>query len=290
MSSVVVAATQMTCSWDRDENIKKAEGLVREAASKGARIILIQELFETPYFCQQEKVEFFDLATPLEENPAVNHFKPIAKELEVVLPIPFFEKENNNFFNTVAVIDADGEVMGKYRKTHIPDTPGYLEKYYFTPGDTGPRVWRTRYATIGIGICWDQYFPELARAMTLMGADIIFYPSAVGSVPTMPGFDQHPRWETAMRGHAAANVVHVVACNRVGTEVIDDSEITWMGSSFITDSEGDMLVEADRTSETVITAELDLEFTRQVRYAYGFFNHRRPDTYGSLLTYTGRTK
>ena len=287
MSNVIVAATQMACSWDRDENIKRAEGTVRKAASRGARIIQLQELFETPYFCQQQKPEFFDLATPLEENPAVNHFKPIAKELEVVLPIPFFERANNNFFNTVAVIDADGEVLGVYRKTHIPDDPGYLEKYYFAPGDTGPKVWKTRYATIGIGICWDQYFPELARSMVLMGAEILFYPSAAGSVPAVPGFDPYPRWQTAMRGHAACNVVHVVACNRVGVETIDDSEITWMGSSFITDNEGNKIAEADHTSETVITAELDLGFTRMVRHAYGFFNHRRPDAYGSLMTYAG---
>ena len=287
MSDVTVAGIQMTCSWDRDENIKKGERLVREAASQGAQIIQLQELFETPYFCQQEKPEFFDLATPLEESPAVNHFRPIAGELEVVLPIPFFERDNNAFFNSVAVIDADGGVMGVYRKTHIPDSPGYLEKYYFAPGDTGPKVWKTRYATIGIGICWDQYFPELARSMVLHGADILFYPSAAGSVPAIPGFDQYPRWQAAMRGHAACNVVHVVACNRVGIETIDDSEITWMGSSFITDNEGNKIAEADRTSETVIIAELNLDFTRSVRYAYGFFNHRRPDTYGSLMTYTG---
>ena len=287
MSDVTVAGIQMTCSWDRDENIEKAEHMVREAASQGARIIQLQELFETPYFCQQQKPEFFDLATPLAENPAVNHFKPIAKELEIVLPVPFFERANNNFFNSVAVIDADGEALGVYRKTHIPDSPGYLEKYYFAPGDTGPKVWKTQYATVGFGICWDQYFPELARAMVLMGADILFYPSASGSVPTIPGFDQCPRWQAAMQGHASCNVVHVVACNRVGVETIDDSEITWMGSSFITDNEGNKIAEADRTSETVITAQLDLEFSRQVRYAYGFFNHRRPDAYGSLMTYTG---
>jgi N-carbamoylputrescine amidase len=287
MSRVVVGASQMACSWDRNENVTKADRQVREAAARGARIILIQELFETPYFCQQQNPEYFDLATPLEENPAVGHFRSVARELEAIVLVPFFERVRNIFFNSAAVIDTDGEVLGLYRKTHIPDSPGYCEKYYFAPGDTGPRVWKTRYGTIGIGICWDQYFPELARSMALMGAEILFYPSAVGSVPGLPDFDQYPRWLTAMRGHAACNVVHVVACNRVGTEKIGDSEITWMGSSFITDSEGNKIAEADRVSETVITAELDLGSTRWVRHAYGFFNHRRPETYGSLMTYAG---
>jgi N-carbamoylputrescine amidase len=287
MSTVTVAATQMACSWDRDENIGKADRLVREAAATGAQLILIQELFETPYFCQQQNPDYFDLAMPFENSPAVNHFRSVAKELTAIVIVPFFERVHSTFFNSAAVVDADGEVLGLYRKTHIPDSPGYCEKYYFAPGDTGPRVWKTRHGTIGIGICWDQYFPELARSMALMGAEILFYPSAVGSVPGIPDLDQYPRWLTAMRGHAASNVVHVVACNRVGTEKIGDSEITWMGSSFITDNEGNKIAEADRTSETVITADLDLDFTRWVRSAYGFFNHRRPDTYGSLMTYTG---
>ncbi len=288
MAGLIVAVAQMSCSWDRDENLQKAEGLVREAAAQGARIIQLQELFETPYFCQQENPAYFDLATPLEENPAVRHFRSVAAELDAVLPVPFFERVNNTFFNSTAVIDAGGEILGLYRKMHIPDAPGYLEKYYFAPGDTGPKVWATRHATIGIGICFDQYYPELARSMVLMGAEILFYPSAAGSVPGIPDLDQCPRWQAAMQGHAACNAVHVAACNRVGTEVMDDSEITWMGSSFITDSEGNKIVEADRTSDTVITAELDLDLARLIRHGYGFFNHRRPDAYGALMTMTGR--
>jgi N-carbamoylputrescine amidase len=277
----------MACSWDRNQNIEKAEGLVREAAAKGAQIILLQELFETPYFCQKENLEYFELATLLTENPAVNHFKRVAKQLEVVLPVSFFEKRNSVYFNTVAVIDADGEVLGIYRKTHIPDSPGYVEKYYFSPGDTGFNVWHTRYAKIGIGICWDQWFPECARSMVLMGAEILFYPSAIGSVPGAPDLDLCPWWQRAMQGHAAANVVSVVTCNRVGREVIDDSEISWFGSSFITDPEGKKIAEADRTTETAIVGEVDLELIRVLRPASGFFRDRRPEMYGPLLTLDG---
>ena len=287
MSTVRLAATQMTCSWDRGENLKKAEALVRDAASRGAQIIQLQELFETPYFCQKQKAEYFDLATALEENPAVRHFQGVARELEVVLPIPFFERAGNAYFNTVAVIDADGEVLGVYRKTHIPDSPGYLEKYYFSPGDTGYRVWTTRYAKIGIGICWDQWFPEAARAMALMGAEIVLYPSAIGSVPNAPGFDSAPAWQRVMQGHAIANLMAVAACNRIGVERIDDSEITWFGSSFITDPLGEKLAEADRSSEGVTLADIDLDLLRLTRNGFLFFRDRRPETYAPLLSLTG---
>jgi N-carbamoylputrescine amidase len=287
MSEVKLATTQMACSWDRAENLKKADALVREAAGRGARIIQLQELFETPYFCQQQNREYFELATPIDENPAVRHFRGVARELEVVLPIPVFERANNVYFNSVAVIDADGEVMGIYRKTHIPHSPGYCEKYYFSPGDTGPQVWRTRYATIGIGICWDQYFPELARAMALMGAEIVLYPSAVGSVPGVEGFDMCPQWQRCMQGHSAANLMAVAASNRVGVEKIGGSEITWFGSSFITDGQGEKIAEGDRTSEGAIVAEVNLDLIRALRDGFLFFRDRRPEMYDSLLSMTG---
>jgi N-carbamoylputrescine amidase len=287
MSEVKLAAAQMACSWDRAENLSKAEALVRDAAARGAQIIQLQELFETPYFCQQQKNEYFDLATPMDENPAVRRFREVARELEVVLPISFFERAKNVCFNTTAVIDADGEVMGICRKTHIPHSPGYCEKYYFAPGDTGPRVWRTRYATIGVGICWDQWFPELARAMALMGAEIVLYPSAIGSVPGAGDFDLCPQWQRSMQGHSASNVMAVVASNRVGVEQIDDSEITWFGSSFITDGQGQKIAEAGRESEEVIVAEVNLELIRRLRDGLLFFRDRRPEMYGSLLKMTG---
>ena len=287
MSEVKLAATQMACSWDRAENLEKAETLVRDAAARGARIIQLQELFETPYFCQQQKSEYFGLATSPGENPAVRHFQEVARELEVVLPISFFERAKNVYFNSVAVIDADGEVMGIYRKTHIPHSPGYCEKYYFAPGDTGPRVWRTRYATIGDGICWDQWFPELARAMALMGAEIVLYPSAIGSVPGAEDFDMCPQWQRSMQGHAASNLMAVVASNRVGVEEIDGSEITWFGSSFITDGQGQKIAEAGRESEEVIVAEVNLDLIRMLRDGFLFFRDRRPEMYGTLLRMTG---
>ncbi len=238
MRKVTIAATQMMCGTDRDENIAKAETLVREAASKGAQIILLQELFETLYFCQSQKQDFFSLAADIQGNPGVRHFSALARQLGVVLPISFFEKKNQAYYNTVAVVDADGAILGIYRKSHIPDGPGYQEKFYFSPGDTGFRVWRTRYGTIGIGICWDQWFPEAARIMALMGAEILLYPTAIGSEPQNPEYDSRDHWQTCMQGHAAANMVPMVVSNRVGTESIDDSAITFYGSSFITDNKG----------------------------------------------------
>ncbi len=288
LEKVVVAATQMACSWEVDENIKKAEGLVRGAASQGAQIILLQELFERQYFPQKEKMEFFQFATPLEENRAVNHFKKVAKELEVVLPISFFERSNNAYFNTVAIIDADGKILGIYRKTHIPDGPNYEEKYYFNPGDTGFKVWDTRYAKIGVAICMDQWFPEAARIMALMGAEILLYPTAIGSDPQYPDTDQKDQWQRVMQGHAAANLVSVVASNRVGREVIDEAEIVFFGSSFITDFTGEKTAEAGRDEETFLVAEVYPELARQVRPATGFFRERRPEMYRLLLTLDGK--
>lgn len=290
MNQVTVAATQMACSNDKEKNIAKAEHLVRDAALKGARIILLQELFEDLYFCQEEKPEHIEKAVELENNAAVRHFLKIAKELNVVLPISFFEKKNQARFNTVAVIDADGTILGKYRKTHIPDGPGYEEKYYFNPGDTGFKVWNTRYAKIGIGICWDQWFPETARCLAVMGAEILFYPTAIGSEPPDPAYDSKDHWQMCMRGHSAMNIMPVVASNRVGTETFDQSEITFYGSSFITDNKGRMTKEMDRTDEGVIVEEIDLEACQKERDAWGLFRDRCPAQYGPLMTLDGRVK
>lgn len=287
MSATIIAATQMKCTSNRDKNIAVAEGLVKSAAAKGAKIILLQELFETLYFCQTENQGHFRLATELKKNPAVNHFSKLAKELEVVLPISFFEKKNQAYYNTVAVIDADGSILGRYRKTHIPDGPGYEEKYYFNPGNTGFRVWETRFANIGIGICWDQWFPEAARSMVLQGAEILFFPTAIGSDPSDPMVDSRDAWQICMRGHAAANFTPVVASNRIGTETSENSSVTFYGSSFIAGSMGQLLAESDRQTQTAITAELDLEEIKTCRRAWGFFRDRRPDMYQALMTLDG---
>ena len=284
MRKVVVAATQMSCTWDREATLAKAEKLVREAAAKGANIILLQELFETPYFCQRHDFEYMDLATTLEENPAVKRFQEVAKELDVVIPVSFFERAGNAAFNSIAIIDADGTVLGKYRKTHIPDGMPYAEKFFFTPGDTGFKVWKTKYGTIGVGICWDQWFPEAARCMALLGAEILFYPTAIGSEPVLQT-DSKPHWQRCMQGHAAANIMPVVASNRIGHEVQKNSEMTFYGSSFIADETGGLVAEADRETEGVITAEFDLDAIAQKRREWGVFRDRRPEMYGTLLTH-----
>ena len=284
MRKVTVAATQMACSWDREATLAKAEKLVREAAAKGANIILLQELFETPYFCQRHDFEYMELATTLEENPAVKRFQEMAKELDVVIPVSFFERAGNAAFNSIAIIDADGTVLGKYRKTHIPDGMPYAEKFFFTPGDTGFKVWKTKYGTIGMGICWDQWFPEAARCMALLGAEILFYPTAIGSEPVLQT-DSKPHWQRCMQGHAAANIMPVIASNRIGHEVQKDSEMTFYGSSFIADETGGLVAEADRETEGVITAEFDLDAIAQKRREWGVFRDRRPEMYGTLLTH-----
>ncbi|MGG1640037.1 N-carbamoylputrescine amidase [Paenibacillus sp. NRS-1782] len=290
MRKVKVAATQMSCSTNIDENISKAEKLVREAAAQGAQIILLQELFETPYFCQKEKSDYFVYATELEHNKAVNHFKKIAKELQVVLPISFYEKKNYARYNSLAVIDADGEVLGKYRKSHIPDGPGYEEKFYFNPGDTGFKVWNTRYAKIGIGVCWDQWYPEAARCMALMGAEILFYPTAIGSEPQDSSIDSKDHWQTCMLGHAASNLMPVVASNRIGMETDEDSSITFYGSSFIAGPQGNKIAEAGRTDQEVLTAEFDLDELEVGRIEWGIFRDRRPELYKMIATYDGDLK
>ncbi len=284
MRKVTVAATQMSCSWDREEVLDKAERLVREAAEKGANIILLQELFETPYFCQKHNFEYMKLATLPEENPAIARMKEVAKELEVVIPVSFFERSGNAAFNSIAIIDADGEMLGIYRKTHIPDGVPYAEKFFFTPGDTGFKVWKTKYASIGVGICWDQWFPEAARSMALLGAEILLYPTAIGSEPTLE-IDSKPHWQHCMMGHAAANIMPVVASNRIGREVQGDSSMTFYGSSFITNETGDIVAEAGREEEAVLTAEFDLDAIAQRRREWGVFRDRRPEMYQILLSH-----
>ena len=273
MRKVKVAATQMSCSWNGEEVLDKAEKLVRKAAAEGANIILLQELFETPYFCQKQKFEYFDLAKPLSENAAVKRFTEVAKELQVVLPISFYEKAGNTAFNTIAIIDADGTILGTYRKTHIPDGLPYAEKFYFTPGDTGFKVWKTKYADIGVGICWDQWFPEAARSMALLGAELLFYPTAIGSEPTL-NVDSKSHWQHAMQGHAAANIMPVIASNRIGTETDDESSMTFYGSSFIADQTGTIVEEADRETESVLVHEFDLDAIAQMRREWGVFRDR----------------
>lgn len=284
---VKVAATQMSCSRSIEENIQKADELVRDAANKGAQIILLQELFETPYFCQKEKPEYYAYAAELEQNKAIQHFKHLAKDLQVVLPISFYEKKNYARYNSLAVIDANGEVLGKYRKSHIPDGPGYEEKFYFNPGDTGFKVWNTRYAKIGVGVCWDQWYPEAARCMALMGAELLFYPTAIGSEPQDGSIDSKDHWQTCMLGHAAANLVPVVASNRIGIEEDEDSSITFYGSSFIAGPQGNKVAEAGRAEEAVLVAEFDLQQLEMQRLEWGIFRDRRPDLYRIISSYDG---
>jgi len=280
---VTVAATQMACGWDREANIASAERLVREAAGRGADVVLIQELFETPYFCKDHLASHFELATPVADNPAVRHFARLAAELGVVLPVSVFERAHNAYFNSLVMIDADGSTLGVYRKAHIPESPGYHEKFYFSPGDTGFRVWRTRHGRLGVGICWDQWFPECARAMAVMGAEILLYPTAIGSEPQDPALDSRHHWRRTMQGHAAANVMPLVASNRIGTEQGEKCAITFYGSSFIADHPGDVVAQADDHSESVLTATFDFDAVRRYRHAWGVFRDRRPDLYGPLL-------
>ncbi|WP_409343559.1 N-carbamoylputrescine amidase [Paenibacillus sp. MBLB4367] len=287
MRNVKVAATQMSCSANIDENISKADALVRKAAAQGAQIIQLQELFETPYFCQKEKSDYYVYATELEHNKAVNHFRKVAKELQVVLPISFYEKKNYARYNSLAVIDANGEVLGKYRKSHIPDGPGYEEKFYFNPGDTGFKVWNTRYGKIGVGVCWDQWYPEAARCMALMGAELLFYPTAIGSEPQDGSIDSKDHWQMCMLGHAASNLMPVIASNRVGVEEDEDSSITFYGSSFIAGPQGNKVAEAGRGDETVLVAEFDLDLLEKQRIEWGIFRDRRPDLYKAIASYDG---
>ena len=286
MRKVKYAGIQMQCTRSVEENIAKADKMVRKAASEGAKIILLPELFERQYFCQERNYDYYLYARSLEEDEAVNHFKKVAAELEVVLPISFYEKDVNVFYNTTAVIDADGSVLGIYRKTHIPDDHYYQEKFYFTPGDTGFKVWDTRYGKIGIGICWDQWFPETARGMAVQGAEILFYPTAIGSEPILE-VDSMPHWRRCMQGHAACNVIPVVAANRIGEEYVEPSDenggqkssLVFYGSSFVTDSTGEIVMQASRDKEEIVYGESDLDENRDLRVSWGLFRDSRPQMY-----------
>jgi len=285
--TVTVAAIQMACGWESEANLANAERLVRQAAQQGAQIILLQELFETPYFCKDLDDKYFDWARPVYGNVLLQHFSSLAAELEVVLPISFFERANQAFFNSIAIFDADGQQLGIYRKSHIPDGAGYQEKYYFSPGDTGFRVWQTRYAKIGVGICWDQWFPEAARVMALQGAELLFYPTAIGSEPLDATLDSSGHWQRVMQGHAAANIVPVIASNRIGTEIGASCELTFYGSSFIADETGKMRQTAERTEEAVLVETFDLEAIQALRVNWGVFRDRCPSHYRPLLSLDG---
>ena len=284
---VTVAATQFACTEDAAANLDRAEDMVREAAGRGANIVLLQELFETPYFCKDHLASHFALARPVDESPVVRRFQALAAELSVVLPLSVFERANNAFFNSLVMIDADGRALGVYRKSHIPEGPGYHEKYYFSPGDTGFIAWPTRFGTLGAGICWDQWFPEAARCMALMGAEILLYPTAIGSEPHDASIDSRDHWQRCMQGHAAANVMPLVASNRIGVEKGEKYEMTFYGSSFIAGPTGGKLAEAGRDEEAVLTASFDLEALRRQRHAWGVFRDRRPELYAPLLSYDG---
>ena len=283
---IKVAAIQMRCTTQREENLKKAEEMIRTAAGHGAQILLLPELFEREYFCQQRQYEFYEYALPVMENPAVQMGIRLAKELSVVLPVSFYEKDGNVLYNSVACIDADGSLLGVYRKTHIPDDHYYQEKFYFTPGDTGFRVFSTRYGCIGVGICWDQWFPESARCMAVMGAELLFYPTAIGSEPVL-GTDSMPHWRRCMMGHAATNLMPVIAANRIGVERVEPceenggqrSELRFYGSSFLTDGKGEVLLQASRDKEEILYQEYDLQKLQSERLSWGLFRDRRPEMY-----------
>lgn len=294
MRKVTVACTQMSCSWDRDANIAKAEALIRDAAGKGANIIQIQELFETPYFAQIEDYDYIDLARPRENNPMLEKMCALAKELKVVLPMSFYEDAGIVKYNTTAVIDADGTILGYYRKTHIPDDMGYYEKFYFSPGDTGFKVWDTRYAKIGVGICWDQWFPEAARIMCLKGAELLFYPTAIGSfaVPVSELDDadvDYRHWQNTMLGHAAANMAPVIASNRIGDEeeAKAGTAIRFWGASFISNNIGEKVAEMDGKTEGTMVATFDMDELAAYRKEVVVFRDRRPEMYGHLMTMGG---
>jgi N-carbamoylputrescine amidase len=291
MRNVTVAATQFACSWDLPANANRAEAMVRQAAGQGAQVILVQELFAAPYFCITQRAEYFEHALPMQGHPLIARFSALARELGVVLPCSYFERAGQAFFNSVAMIDADGRVLGNYRKTHIPQGPGYEEKFYFSPGDTGYKVWDTAFGRIGLGICWDQWFPECARAMALMGAEMLLYPTAIGSEPPAPGYDSQPHWEMVMRGHAAANIMPVIASNRIGREVAPEGrDVTFYGSSFICDHTGAVLAKASRNAEEVLLAKFDLQAIEDLRSTWGLFRDRRPETYGAVATLDGTSK
>ena len=290
MRNITVAAIQMQCSKNVEENIAKAEKMIREAAAKGAQVILLPELFEREYFCQQRRYDFYKYALPVDENPAVKAARKLAKELNVVLPISFYEKDGNVLYNSLAWIDADGSLLGVYRKTHIPDDHFYQEKFYFTPGNTGFMVFDTKYGRLGAGICWDQWFPETARVLALKGAEIIFYPTAIGSEPILET-DSMPHWRRCMQGHSASNLVPVVAANRIGKEDVEPCEenaglkssLIFYGSSFITDETGELIQSASRDREEILIQSFDLDQIAENRLSWGLFRDRRTEMYKDIV-------
>ena len=292
MTTLTLAATQMACSWDLPANLDRAEKLIREAASQGANVILIQELFEAPYFCIEQDPRYFDLATTLEENQSIKRFQSLAVELKVVLPCSWFERANKAFFNSLAMVDSDGSILGVYRKSHIPNGPGYQEKHYFNPGNTGFKVWDTIFGKIGVGICWDQWFPEAARCMALMGAELLMYPTAIGTEPSpAPVVDSSQHWQRVMQGHAAANLVPLLASNRIGIEQAPQdksTEISFYGHSFIADHTGAIVQQADKSTESILIHEFDMDFIRGYRESWGVFRDRRPNLYQAIGTLDGQ--
>ena len=292
---VTLAATQFACGWDAAQNIAHAEALVRRAAGEGAQVILLQELFETPYFCIEQDARHLRLATTLADNPAVRHFSAVARELGVVLPVSFFERAGQAFFNSIAIVDADGSVLGVYRKAHIPNGPGYQEKHYFSPGDTGFRVWQTRHARLGVAICWDQWFPETARSLALLGAEVLLFPTAIGSEPPpAPPVHSRDHWQRTQQGHAAANLMPLVASNRWGVERSlqdpDHLHIRFYGSSFIADATGAKVAEAGEEGDAVLLARFDLAEIEAQRQSWGVFRDRRPELYGAIGSYDGHPR
>jgi len=288
MKKVTVAAVQISCSEKIEDNIAQAEQCVIDAAQQGAQIILLPELFASPYFCKDQNEAFFSLAHPVENHPFLSRFATLAKKYQVVLPISFFERANQVYYNSIMIIDADGEMLGVYRKTHIPDGAGYQEKFYFAGGDTGFKVWQTRYACIGVGICWDQWFPEAARSMALQGAELLFYHTAIRSEPEEPELDSAGHWQRVMQGHAGANVMPVVASNRIGEEQGQSCALTFYGTSFITDATGQVIQQADRESEAILLSHIDLEAVAALRTSWGIFRDRRPEHYQHLLSLDGK--
>ena len=290
MRNVTIAAVQMQCCISVSENIEKADEMVRRAAQQGAQVILLPELFERPYFCQERRYEYYAFAKPVLENDAVRHFLSVAKELEVVIPVSFYEKDGCTLYNSVAMVDADGSLMGVYRKTHIPDDHYYQEKFYFTPGNTGFRVWDTRYGRIGVGICWDQWFPETARCLALSGAEMILYPTAIGSEPIL-NCDSMEHWRRCMQGHAGSNLLPVAAANRIGLETVtpdpanggQSSSLRFYGSSFIADETGALVASASRDREEILTAVFDLDEVEENRMSWGIFRDRRPHCYEKMV-------
>jgi N-carbamoylputrescine amidase len=285
MRMITLAATQMACGEDAAENVAQAESLVRQAHAAGAQLILLQELFESRYFCQEQQARHFARAHEAASSPLLAGMQRLARELGVVLPVSFFERDQQAYFNSLLMVDADGSALGVYRKSHIPQGPGYEEKFYFSPGDTGFKVWDTAVGRVGVAICWDQWFPEAARAMALEGAEILCYPSAIGSEPNDPALQSGGHWQRTMQGHAAANMLPLVACNRIGVERFGGSEITFYGSSFIADETGAIVAQASTDQTEVITASFDLALQRERRAAWGLFRDRRPELYSRIMDY-----